>query len=158
MSLHSVLVMSTLICYDGSDSAKHALAVAHDTLGHRPVTLLHVWTGPPAVLADSFSTRSAEGPSLEDLDALSRARALELVAEGARIGGELGFTVETRVERSGAAVWRTILDVADELGADLIVTGTHGTTAVQSSVLGSVSNGVVHHSHRPILIVPAAPR
>src|SRR5581483_2855918 len=62
--LHSVFLMTTLICYDGSDSAKHALTVAHDTLGHRPVTLLHVWTAPAAVLADAFSTRS-DGPSRE---------------------------------------------------------------------------------------------
>lgn len=146
-------VMSTLICYDGSDSAKHALAVAHDTLGHRPVTLLHVWTPPAAVLADAFSTRS-DGPSREDLEAFARSRALEIVGEGAGIGDGLGFQVEPRVDRCETTVWQTILNVADQIDAGLIVSGTHGATAVQSSVLGSVSDGVVHHSGRPILIVP----
>jgi len=156
INLFTLPAMSILICYDGSASAKHALVVAHDTLGHRPVTLLHVWTPPAAVLADAFSTRSGEGPSNADLEEFARSRALEIVADGARIGDELGFTVEPRIERCGAAVWQTILEVADQIDADLIVSGTHGTTAVQSSILGSVSNGVVHHSRRPVLIVPAA--
>ncbi len=148
--------MPILIGYDGSDSAKHALVVAHDTLGHRSVTLLHVWTPPPAVLADAFSTRAGDGPSREDLEAFACSRALEVAADGARIGDELGFGVDPRIERCAAAVWRTILDVADQIDADLIVSGTHGTTAVQTSILGSVSTGVVHHSRRPVLIVPAA--
>jgi nucleotide-binding universal stress UspA family protein len=52
-------------------------------------------------------------------------------------------------------VWHTILDVAGGVDADLIVVGTRGANAVQEQLLGSVSNGVVHHSRRPVLIVPA---
>ena len=47
------------------------------------------------------------------------------------------------------------LSVADEINAALIVTGTHGSTAVQSGLLGSVSNALVHSSQRPVLVVPA---
>jgi len=39
------------------------LSVAHATLGHRPLTLLHVWSPPPEVLADAFSAKAL----LEDL-------------------------------------------------------------------------------------------
>jgi nucleotide-binding universal stress UspA family protein len=49
----------------------------------------------------------------------------------------------------------TILEIADELDADLIVAGTRGTTAVAEQVLGSVSNTLVHHARRPVLVVPA---
>jgi nucleotide-binding universal stress UspA family protein len=61
------------------------------------------------------------------------------------------------VERSDTATWRTILDVADRVHADCIVIGTHGVTPVQSELLGSVSNAVVHHSRRPVLVVPDGP-
>ena len=111
--------MSLLLCYDGSPSAKHAITVAHATLGHKPLTLLHVFNPPEEVLADAS-----------------------------------GFVVEPRVERSQTAVWQTILDVAAQTDAELIVIGTHGATAVQSALLGSISNAVVHHSERPVLVVP----
>jgi nucleotide-binding universal stress UspA family protein len=52
------------------------------------------------------------------------------------------------------SIWRTIVDVADEVDASLIVTGSRGLAGVRSVLLGSVSNHVLHHAHRPTLIVP----
>jgi nucleotide-binding universal stress UspA family protein len=143
-----------VLCYDGSPSAKHAIAVAVATFGSQPATLLHVWN-PPFPAADAFGLADAPaGPSLGELEgfALGRAQAI------AREGGELarGLDVTVRVQRSGPSRWRTILDVADELHAELIVVGTRGATAVQSALLGSVSNAIVHHSQRPVLVVPRA--
>jgi nucleotide-binding universal stress UspA family protein len=48
------------------------------------------------------------------------------------------------------------VDVADELDASVIVTGSRGLAGVRSVLLGSVSNHVLHHAHRPTLIVPPA--
>ncbi len=59
-------------------------------------------------------------------------------------------------EVGGGSVWRTIIDVADDIEADLIVVGARGLSTVQSVLLGSVSNAVVHHSSRPVLVVPRA--
>jgi len=153
--------MSILICYDGSESAKRALSVAHNTLGGGPHVLLHVWNPPETVLADSFSTRSAQpghAPAQDRLEEMARQRADEVVDQGRSLAAELGMDVEVRDTRSHSSVWQTILDVADELDADLIVAGTHGTTAVEETALGSVSGGLVHHSERPVLIVPSGRR
>jgi nucleotide-binding universal stress UspA family protein len=153
--------MSILICYDGSDSAKRALSVAHNTLGDGPMVLLHVWNHPDAVLADAFSTRAAESgaaPAQDKLEGLARRRADEVIDEGRARAAELGMVVQTREAPSHDSVWQAILEVADELDAELIVAGTHGTTAVQELTLGSVSGGLVHHSERPVLIVPAGRR
>ncbi len=51
-------------------------------------------------------------------------------------------------------VWRTILELAEEEAADLIVLGSRGRSGIKSMVLGSVSYGVLHNSERPLLIVP----
>lgn len=157
-TIHPNEQMPILICYDGSPSAKRAISVAGETLAPESAILLHVWNPPAGVLADAFSTRSgADGPSRADLEQLSLERAHQLAAQGQELAGTVGLAVEPRVERTDATVWRTILDVADKVGAELIVIGTHGTTAVQSALLGSVSNAVIHHSTRPVLVVPGSP-
>jgi nucleotide-binding universal stress UspA family protein len=48
----------------------------------------------------------------------------------------------------------TILATADELAVDLIVLGARGLAGVRA-FLGSVSNHVVQHAQRPVLVVPA---
>jgi nucleotide-binding universal stress UspA family protein len=143
-----------LLCYDGSSSAKHALAFAHSTFGSEPVTLLHVWS-PPFPSADSFGlgTMPIE-PSFGEIERFAQQRADEIAQQGCELARSAGLSVQARVEVSPASTWRTILDVADELNADCIVVGTRGVTAVQSALLGSVSNAVVHHSRRPVLVVP----
>lgn len=48
---------------------------------------------------------------------------------------------------------KTIGDVASEIGADLIVMGTHGRTGLAHVVFGSVAEHVVRHSPVPVLTV-----
>ena len=47
-----------------------------------------------------------------------------------------------------------IVDCADEVGADLIVIGTHGRRGVQRAVMGSVATRVARTAGRPVLVVP----
>lgn len=146
--------MSTLICYDGTPSAKAAIAVAGNTLSGT-TTLLHVWSPPEAVISDAFGVREAfNGPTVADLERRSIERAQEIADEGQELAGELGLNVSTRLERNDSTVWRTILGAADDEDSALIVIGTRGRTAMQPALLGSVSSAVVHHSHRPVLVVP----
>ncbi|MBX3023574.1 universal stress protein [bacterium] len=49
----------------------------------------------------------------------------------------------------------TIVREADRLGVDLVVLGSHGHGAIRRALLGSVSEHVLHHARRPLLIVPA---
>ncbi len=57
----------------------------------------------------------------------------------------------------GAAV-EVILDEASKLNIDLIVVGSHGHGAVYHMVIGSVSEGVLHRSSCPVLVVPTHER
>ncbi len=57
----------------------------------------------------------------------------------------------------GAAV-EVILDEASKLKTDLIVVGSHGHGAVYHLVVGSVSEGVLHRSPCPVLVVPTHER
>ena len=146
--------MPVLICYDGSASADRALSVAASSLDGAPMVLLNIWNPPQRVMADSFGvSKSEHGPAYE-LEALACRRAAEILAEGEAEAQLRDFRVTTRQEPNRSSIWKTILAVADEVDASLIVAGTHGTTAVESGLLGSVSNALVHHAHRPVLLVP----
>jgi nucleotide-binding universal stress UspA family protein len=153
--------MSILICYDDSASARRAVTVARRTLAHHPPILLHVYHAPEAVLADAFSTRSSDpttGPVSQDrLESLAARRAREVLDGAKAIVSDLGgdAQMEAREAAPDASVWETILTVADEIDAELIVTGTRGSTAEADEPLGSVSAGLLHHSRRPVLVVPA---
>jgi nucleotide-binding universal stress UspA family protein len=147
--------MPILICYDGSPSAVHALSLARQTLDHQHAILLHVWNPPADVLSDAFSTKNGEsGPSYAELEALALERARVVTDGGSKLATTLGLDIEVRAERNDSSIWQTILQIADAVEAELIVIGTRGTTAVESNLLGSVSNALVHHSERPVVVVP----
>lgn len=82
----------------------------------------------------------------------------EVLADGQTLAEQLKLGVTSRLERDQSTVWSTIIDVADELSSELIVCGTHGHTAMETNLLGSVANPLAHHARRPVLIVPSAPR
>ena len=146
---------STMICYDGSPSAQHALALAHRSLDSRPKVLLTVWSPPARVYPDSFGfDEQPDGVSHGRLCELVEQAAHQTADEGQQRAAELGFDVQVRVEANRSTVPQTILDVADELDSDMILVGTHGMTAVQTRLLGSVSGVVANQSHRPVLLVP----
>jgi nucleotide-binding universal stress UspA family protein len=51
-----------------------------------------------------------------------------------------------------------ILEQAAELNADLIIMGSHGRGVLSRALLGSVSQGVLHQSTIPVMIVPPRAR
>ncbi len=60
----------------------------------------------------------------------------------------------TALQVQGAVV-ETILREAGRLNADCIVLGSHGHGVVHRALLGSVSEGVLHRTACPLLILPS---
>ena len=56
---------------------------------------------------------------------------------------------------SNSGAWRVLDRAASDHGAAVIVCGSRGRGAVASTVLGSVSSGLVHNVETPTLVVPA---
>jgi nucleotide-binding universal stress UspA family protein len=63
-----------------------------------------------------------------------------------------GVKIES-VLREGPA-WQEIDAVADQIGADLIVLGTHGRRGILRALLGNVAEKVVRTAHQPVLTIP----
>ena len=76
-----------------------------------------------------------------------------LVADVARQADAHGLPCETRVVVGPAA--RTILAVAQEWQAGLIIMGSHGRTGLKRLLMGSVTERVVGEAPCPVLVVKA---
>ncbi len=68
-----------------------------------------------------------------------------------KLAGKLGLDGAQRVVRLGVPK-HTILDVAEENKADLIVLGSHGRHGI-GRLLGSTADGVLHHADCDVLAV-----
>jgi nucleotide-binding universal stress UspA family protein len=64
---------------------------------------------------------------------------------------EAGFAVEKHAREGDPA--HTLIDVAREQNADLIVVGAHGTTGLRRAMLGGVAGKLAHHAPSSLLIV-----
>ena len=140
-----------LICYDRSDGARQAIATAGALVPGRRAVVLYVWT-PIAVLFGPYAL--AVPPGVDDDAALEEA-ALLVAREGANLAIDAGLDATPAVVAGTFdGTWHEILEVADRRDANLIVLGARGLSPVRSLFIGSVSHGVVQHSHRPVMVVP----
>lgn len=119
-------------------------------------TLVHV-TPPSPILA---TVDPAVGlPQSEIAGAVEPSAGLVSDAEGylarmARPFRERSATVATRAIRSGGA-GRSLVDVAEEVGANLIAVGTSARGGLKRLLMGSVSDKVVRTATCSVLVVPA---
>lgn len=85
-----------------------------------------------------------------------------LIEDMVRIGNEIlnkakdkainaGVKAEVILARGNAA--DKILETADNLNVDLIVVGSRGLRGLARFLLGSVSEKVVRHSNRPVMVI-----
>lgn len=96
-------------------------------------------------------TASSEEPMVPDMMASPEAIA-ELLQKAQALFAEQGIQAEA-IERSGKPAF-TICDVADEVGANLIVMGCRGMGLTEEGFADSVTNRVINLSPCPVLIVP----
>ncbi len=89
-----------------------------------------------------------------ELDGIAGVQSVDTVARGVALAEQQGFEVRSLSECVSGPIWKAILDSADQRSSAAIVVGSRGLSGL-SAALGSVSNGVVHHSRRPVLVVPS---
>jgi nucleotide-binding universal stress UspA family protein len=142
-----------VLCYDGSEDAKHAIERAGLLLGGGNAVVLAVWQPASALGSFAWSGATATMVNFVELDRAAAEDGDRLAGEGVRIAREAGLVAEPIAVEATGPVWKTILDVADRYDAAMIVMGSRGLTGVQSMLLGSVSSAVVQHADRPALVV-----
>jgi nucleotide-binding universal stress UspA family protein len=144
-----------LVCYDGSDGSREGLQSVSHLLSPRELVILTVWQSLATRLAASGGFGAFALNDEDQADSEEEQAARDAAEDGARRARERGFSATARIEESTGPVWQTIVDVANQIDAELIMCGTRGRGGVETFLLGSTSQGVLRHAHRPVLVAPA---
>ena len=134
-----------IVATDGSGDAVRAAEAASkiaDCCGSR-VTLLSVYS-PPVITAPEINLYDLEADAMREMQD-------NVLVRTAQPFLKRSLTYETRTEVGNPAA--AIMNVADEIKADLIVLGSHGVGGLRRFLLGSVSDRVGHYAHCTVLIV-----
>ena len=142
---------TVIIATDASDQAENAVKWYLDHI-HRPgnkIVFVHCIELPemklnqarsmhmsPGVLASMWKEEEAKSKTLEE-------GMKELLKQKEAHG-----VLRTVTGKPGEQITR----IAEEENADMIVTGTRGMGKVRRTILGSVSDYLVHHAHCPVVV------
>lgn len=127
---------------DGSDLAESVLPHVRELARRHGSRIV-------AVHANELVGRFASAPILPDEPEIRERieqRVAELAAEG--------FDASLEVASGTDSVPELVAAKAKEVGAGLVVVGTHGHGGIAAALLGSVARGLCHTAHCPVLVVP----
>jgi nucleotide-binding universal stress UspA family protein len=134
-----------LIATDFSSGSDEALDHAIDLAKQMAASLDIVYVLEPIAQELPLGLTPSDGPA--QIASIDR----ELAARAARALGA-GLSCRAIMLEGGAAT--EIVQRARDLGADLIVIGTHGRRGLAHALLGSVAERVVQRAPCPVLTVP----
>jgi nucleotide-binding universal stress UspA family protein len=145
--------MRILLAIDGSAPSQEAI----DEVAGRP------WPSATTVrilcVIQPYTPPTTEvvlaGAMLDEIRARQATEADGLTRQARERLAASGLSVETAVREGDART--TIIDLADEWQADLIVVGSHGRTGLKRLFLGSVAQSVVAHAHCSVEVVRRHP-
>jgi len=132
-----------LVAVDRSENSERAVDVARDLarLSGAEVLVLHV-------------KKVVLGGSGDVFDAEEESSIGELLEKTALRFEEIGLPVSVQVRTAEAGrTAHQIVRAASEFGADAIVIGSRGRSALSAAVLGSVAQGVLHLAKQRVVVV-----
>ena len=144
------MITTILVPIDFSGHSSNALDTAiglAETLG-ASIHLAHVLHYPVQF------TAPAELSIPQDLWTQVRDGAEKELGDAARRVTGAGISVESHLVEGPSA--QAIVELADKIGADLIVMGTRGLSGLKHVMLGSVAERTVRLAHCPVMTVKAS--
>lgn len=117
---------------------------------HATVRLAHV-------IDDTYAYTALETPSqMADRQAGLRKAGEQVLTRAAAATRTLGVDAETallEIVEAGKHIYDSIEQEAERWPADLIVIGTHGRRGVRRLLLGSVAEGLMRITTKPVLLI-----
>jgi nucleotide-binding universal stress UspA family protein len=142
-----------LLC-TGTDPAMaaHLAEVAASLLATRSAVVMATWHTPP------MSALETVMDALYDADLQVRAVARDAAAAAAGAALDVldscGIAVQRRLSPEEMPPWHVALEIAEEVGASIIVAGTNEAPAARPGALGREARALAHRSTVPLLLVP----
>src|SRR5580704_9775973 len=136
------MFQSFVVATDGSETADEAVRQAAE-LAAALAARVH--------LVCVYETASSAGDGDEGWAVGSREAVEATLARSAAVFEAAGVQVDLYPQRGDPA--DSILDVAEERDADLIIVGNRGRTGAKRFLLGSVPNRISHHAPCAVLII-----
>lgn len=136
--------LPVIVGIDGSSEARRGLLFGAD---------LAETLGVELVVVHAYGLIGSFGDWRSGVEERERQVNLVMVDEWcAPLAGRDGLVWQWRCVQ-GSAV-EAVLRAADEVDAGFIVVGSHGAGNGASPLLGSTSQDIVCHSHRPVIVIP----
>ncbi|GAB4181401.1 MAG: universal stress protein [Geothermobacteraceae bacterium] len=155
---YKTILVATDLTPNSENAFKHAVMLAREH--NADIHLLHVIPEVDATFRTYVSAVMGEG-KLNEFEKAHEDEAKEEVRREIDLFArtELKDHPEDLKRFAGTTVVHghpvpTILKLADELDADVIVMGTHGKGALEYTFLGSTAEKVLRKSKRPVFVVP----
>ena len=139
---------------DGSDTARAAMLKAADLAKLTGARVHIVTASAKGHLADLVAIEPIAAGMMEALKSAEsemKSASEAMLARASEEVGSRGVDVETHIVDAPPA--DAIVDVAQSVGADLIIVGNRGMRGTKRYVLGSVPNSVAHHAPCDVTIV-----
>lgn len=153
-----------LIAFDGSEQSQAAINYAGHYLSITQAYILTVWepihrqAARAAGMSGMMQNNWSEDEGIEEFaDDPAYNEAVNICTAGVELARKNGFETKPYLVESATAIWSAIVDAAEELNVDIIVTGTRALSGWKSILQSSVSDSIIKHAGRPVLIVPPIP-
>ena len=147
----SIFPTKILLATAGSRDAEVATSTALD-LADSTTSELHIVLVEEPAYAYVDLSGYPYFPDAELEHELEQQARIRLDAEVEKIRSAAGAVAQAHL-RVGAAAAAEIVDLAEEIGAGLIVMGSRGLGGIRRALMGSVSDSVVRNAHCPVLVV-----
>jgi nucleotide-binding universal stress UspA family protein len=146
-----------IIGFDGTPAAEQAIHEAATVLAPRHAYVVVVWEAGRAFDLTDIPSMSLGAPSAA-IDIRNAAEVDEAMAESARRLAERGAALATAAgfQAEGLAVADdTLIRLAKQFDASVIVVGSHGHHGLTELLLGSTTRDVLKHAPVPVLVTRA---
>ena len=147
---------TVLVCYDGSERAAHAVAVTAKLFPGAHVHVLNVWEPIERIVARYSALGPYFGDGVGDADAGLESDSAGIAAAGAKIASDAGLDATPHTATLRTSVWEAVVEAADELDVDAIITGTRSLHGMREALSNALSHALLQNSKRPVLAIPMA--
>ena len=145
---------TVLICYDGSDRAQHAIAMTAALFPGAHAHVLNVWEPLERIVARYAAIGPYLGEDIGEADAGIETDSAALAAAGAKLAEDAGMQSSPHTASLRTTVWEAVVELAEELDADVIITGTRSLHGVREALANTLSHALLQRSMRPVLAIP----